>query len=146
MNPSDWISLGALAVALASVIGASIIAPWKTAQYAHGAQLREARREIYADAIRLMRARLQEIENRQGGLPIHDAGPGDDEAAMTTAQMLLYASKGAFKPFETFFREYWMSVPSVPKMRRALDESVDGMRRDVGTAPWLEPVPATPDL
>ena len=62
MNPSDWISLGALAVAFASIVGASIVAPWMTARHAHSAEIRAVRKEIYSEAIHLMRAKLQEVQ------------------------------------------------------------------------------------
>jgi hypothetical protein len=141
VNPSDWISLGALAVAFASIVGASIVAPWMTARHAHSAEIRAVRKEIYSEAVRLMRARLQEVQKSLYSWPVHDEGPTEAEAAATTSRLLLYAPKAAWQPFEAFFSQYWstpITVAAEQEMKRKLDESLDGMRRDVGTVPWLE--------
>lgn len=150
-----------------SVVTSGLVAPRLGAALAVRGRLRDERSETYANTLRLLRARTQEVEQAALGWPVHDDGPTETEAAEITARLLLYTSRDVWEHVDVFFRAYWRTAHDrmlVDAARRAgtddvaarlriedqrqamvtaVDAAGDAMRRDLGTGAFFKAV-ATP--
>lgn len=157
MEPEHWISLGALVVAAVSVVMSAWLAPQMAARLAQSGRIRDERSEAYSEGLRLLRARMRELEHAAYGWPSDHRGPDDEEAARITSRLLLCASGPVWEAFQAFFRGYWstsldqLSADAArtreqddiaarlrigrvhDELEHLMDETTDRMRADLGT-------------
>jgi len=171
MKPSDWISLGALAVAAISIVISALVAPRIAARLERGGRIRDERSDAYAETIRLLHSRVSEVDCASYGWSPPPGAPSAEESAKINARLLIYASKPVWDTVQTFFDVYFRTAPDqlkssiarnsgdlpspdalaarlrlVPlrdQMQRLLEQAVNHMRDDLGTKRllWTERQP-----
>jgi hypothetical protein len=161
VEPEHWISLGALLVAAVSVVTSGWFAPKMAARLAESGRIRDERSAAYADGLRLLRARMRDLERSSYGWPIDHRGPDDEEAARITARLLVCASGPVWEAFHAFFRVYnstqrdqlFSDIARVragddvaarlrigrvhDDLEHLMDETADRMRTDLGTGRFM---------
>jgi hypothetical protein len=156
VEPSDWVSVAALGVALVSILVSGFVAPRIGARIEREHRIGTARSEVYADTIRLLRARQRDINEASFGYPALEDEPAL-EVEPTMARLLLYANEPVWRGVEEFFRLYRAASPGRMaaesdrsqglddtrsrleiahvgyRMSKVQDAIIDHMRGDIGT-------------
>jgi hypothetical protein len=141
MRAPDWISLTAVAVAGLSVLVTGFLAPWLGAQRERERRIAEERSQVYVDAIRLVRERLRDVENRSTrSMPKVDLNVSDAEADIIQARLWLYAPESVQERFSLCIQAYNTTfLPgfdignAADNMKVLMDDMVGLMREDIGT-------------
>lgn len=161
MQSSDWINLGALAVAALSVVSSGLLSPRLAAALTVRGRLREERSETYVFAMRLLRTRTEETQRASLGWGGPDPSPTEEQTSEIIARLMLHASPTVWQHVDAFFQIYWKTSPDRMKVRiavagdtddiparlrlgeaqKALEAAMhavaDAMRHDIGSEPFL---------
>lgn len=102
MKPADWIAVGALGVAVVSIVMSTLVGPRVAGRIARDQWRIDSVASVYAEAIALMRARFFELDDWAKRGQHEYSGPTESETAATTARLLLFASPDVWPAFEKF--------------------------------------------